>query len=536
MRVNLTKLPAEVQEMVISNLGLAEIMVVKKVSRHFRNLIQTSEGLNYRVEQLCMGSVDQPPLAKLPFKKRTEIQRRWREMWKTLRRQGTEERTVRAVFGQNCVSGSLYADRTATDTGIHDAPSNALRFVRIPSGKRYVQFAEWEVRDLPSFENFACDYDQDLLVLLECFEDTCTAQLCFRTCSTGEAHPLAKSSVLSGINVSQSAHWDMTDVKICAELVSINYFDSGENYFWVWNWKQGRLLFHFGDEHEDDVRMRGFAFIDHRRLIIATAGYSKYCYVMVFDCYDIPPGTVTTTATETMRYAAAIFRLPRARDSGHFEAFINLDCRPSLQAEHLAQDGSLFRWAPSTAVAVVTMDGDIEDFPESVVAIPTRIILEHLEAQPARTYPSPCKPVRWRSWGAGTTVLTGRTAVACGSRVATTLAREHDARIVIYDFESAAVLAREPEPDLEDVRLDPAYLEHRRALAQRATALDPDKWVDRTPGRAPFRTIWTDFTVRGSQSFELAEDGLVIMPERRWWEVPVAALSEAQTRLTLYTV
>lgn len=34
----------------------------------------------------------------------------------------------------------------------------------------------------------------------------------------------------------------MSRLKVCGDMVGLNYFDAGENHYWVWDWKQGEML------------------------------------------------------------------------------------------------------------------------------------------------------------------------------------------------------------------------------------------------------------------------------------------------------
>lgn len=240
-----------------------------------------------------------------------------------------------------------------------------------------------------------------------------------------------------------------------------------------------------------------------------------------------------------MQYAAAVLQLPQTRDGSDVEALVDLDCQPVCQSDHLTTDGARFRWVPNTSVAVVSLARESEDYLEFDIVIPSYVVLAHMRTTAIWTQdpPTPCQPVPWSDWGADAWVMERHTLSPpislCGSRLATAHPTGNGNglhRVVIYDFEDKHVLAREPEPDVADVRLDREYRRHRRGLEQDAASLDERMWVETTPARALFRVVWTNIKLRNVHTLSLAEDGIIVRPEWRWpANAPLFALTSFQT-------
>ena len=121
--------------------------------------MQNSPELQYHISQFLIATVDMPPALRFSRNERLARQQHWADAWRNFGLATTRLTTANSEYVPQwsfCVSGPLYVDKVG---------AGELRFFRMPSRLRGLSSDGWVLNDLPLFELFACDYDEDLLVL-----------------------------------------------------------------------------------------------------------------------------------------------------------------------------------------------------------------------------------------------------------------------------------------------------------------------------------------------------------------------------------
>lgn len=133
------------------------MLTVAQVCSALRNLIISTSSLKHKINLFLIGVVELS--CDKPLRTRMNALYHWRSH--TRYYVCTQEWTERAYSDsvEHSICGPVLARDSETRPG--------LELRRFPSDIREVDAKTWQLDDLPPYDHFACDYDQDLLVLIQ---------------------------------------------------------------------------------------------------------------------------------------------------------------------------------------------------------------------------------------------------------------------------------------------------------------------------------------------------------------------------------
>lgn len=153
---------------VFKDCKILNVTIFMKVSRDSQKLIAESVDLQYCIERYLAGTTDRDSAYLVPLPERLSITRQWRKAWVDFAHTKVQTAPDDNLLGRSIANGCVYARR------IVDGPDlpwgltegRSLKFGLLPSELRRLNGREWTLTDLPPFHTFACDYDQDILILV----------------------------------------------------------------------------------------------------------------------------------------------------------------------------------------------------------------------------------------------------------------------------------------------------------------------------------------------------------------------------------
>ncbi|EKM53087.1 uncharacterized protein PHACADRAFT_99025 [Phanerochaete carnosa HHB-10118-sp] len=392
--VDYTAFPVELWEKNLENVPAQNMVRFQSVSRFARNLVQNSAALQYRIEQYCMSTVDGPAFRNIALNEKVEIQKEWHRAWRVFGHASTVQTIECSGSPTTCLSVSL---RPAYIKPSRRSYDNSLRFVRPPSKLRGVGLKVWTLENLPEFSSrrFAYDYDQDLLVIVPKSVDDRKVELLILSCTTGETHPLAKSRAL--LNTYTDAFQRGSErLLVHADMIAmLSYSHEGYN-LWVWDWKRAELLMSM-TVTTSNLRVKDFAFMDARHVLVLVQVASGDSRIMVFDCYA---PQVSACSTDKSVLAVAAFDLPKQHV--HRTAFHTARMRTRLCSKQTPfTSDTRFRWTPHSNIALISLDPYFKLCIYLIIPLHLLTTRFHDPSIESNTM----RPVPWEEWGMHTLTL-----------------------------------------------------------------------------------------------------------------------------------
>lgn len=122
--------------------------------------------MQYHIERYLAGTVEGDSATSVFLPERLSATRKWREAWVNFAHTKVYQAPDQSSLGQGIANGPVYVRRLGPNIPWGFVECRILKFGLLPSTLRKSNGREWTLTDLPPFHNFACDYDQDLLVLV----------------------------------------------------------------------------------------------------------------------------------------------------------------------------------------------------------------------------------------------------------------------------------------------------------------------------------------------------------------------------------
>ncbi|KDQ56131.1 hypothetical protein JAAARDRAFT_59537 [Jaapia argillacea MUCL 33604] len=238
------RLPNELIVGVLNELDFRDLLKCRGVSQSFKNLIDHSPHLKYKIELAVAGMIDAGG-NNISIKERRTRLMKYQSNWTDLQWQQVENLPL---SGGNVweLFGNVMAVKTR---------SGGLSFKRLAGHSRSVAAKSWDLENLGvEFMTFALDPSQDLLVLVETtrqglgglptISGTQPFRIHLRSMSTGEDHPSSLDSIyhLAQLYVI-NGDWRF-GVQFLGDNLGISFesANSSTTEICVWNWKTGHLL------------------------------------------------------------------------------------------------------------------------------------------------------------------------------------------------------------------------------------------------------------------------------------------------------
>ncbi|KAH9020210.1 hypothetical protein EDB85DRAFT_2005376 [Lactarius pseudohatsudake] len=280
-------LPEEIIVKILEWCDVRGVFACQRACRTFRNVIEGSAGLRYKLALSENGMCDEPR-CRMTMAEKLELLTAHAAAWRRLHSVRPEWATSLVGWSTPAaVSGNLLVfTRTCNDTGCeHGAPVGShldLLVIRVPSPLRRIKGSQWMLW-LPANAGDLCiDAAQDLLIYV------LNRTLCVRTLSTNVVHPLVDGhsggfKMWKG-NLNRS--FDVFNLCVCGDYVAAGtriYFIS------VWNWKTGVIV---SDQISEDVSFSSFDFLDEHHILYGDSSRDSI-YV-----YDLRCGTELATKAD----------------------------------------------------------------------------------------------------------------------------------------------------------------------------------------------------------------------------------------------
>ncbi|KAH9053100.1 hypothetical protein EDB87DRAFT_291004 [Lactarius vividus] len=377
-------LPEEIIVKILEWCDVRGVLACQRACRTFRNVIEGSVGLRYKLALSENGMCDEPR-CRMATAEKLELLIAHAAAWRCLHTVRPEWAT--SLVGWNtpaAISGNLLVfTRTCNGAqGEHGADATApvgvhldLLIVRVPSPLRQIEGSQWMLW-LPANTGDLCiDAAQDLLIYV------LDRTLCVRTLSTNVVHPLVDghSGIFKMWKGNMNRSFDVFNLCVCGDYVAAGtriYFIS------VWNWKTGVIV----SDQISDVTFSSFDFLDEHHILYGDS-LNDSIYV-----YDLRCGTELATKAEAghRRFQLELPPIHRATTSRYIQIRRNaLPMRMQEQAQHelRAGDGGNTPVPPFhadsharlVALRVVTSPVDFAE-EQFELHIPARALLEHFAA------------------------------------------------------------------------------------------------------------------------------------------------------------
>lgn len=374
-------LPEEIIVKILEWCDVRGVFACQRTCRTFRNVIEGSAGLRYKLALSENGMCDEPR-CRMTTAEKLELLTAHAAAWRRLHSVRPEWATSLVGWSTPAaVSGNLLVfTRTCNGTGCeHGAPVGAhldLLVIRVPSPLRRIKGSQWMLW-LPANAGDLCiDAAQDLLIYV------LNRTLCVRTLSTDVVHPLVDGhsggfKMWKG-NLNRS--FDVFNLCVCGDYVAAGtriYFIS------VWNWKTGVIV---SDQICEDVSFSSFDFLDEHHILYGDSSKDSI-YV-----YDLRCGTELATKADAghRRFQLELPPIHRATTSRYIQIRRNaLSMRTQEQTRHElhAGDGGdtpppPFHADSRARLVVLRVVTSPVDFAEEQfeLHVPARALLEHFAA------------------------------------------------------------------------------------------------------------------------------------------------------------
>ncbi|KAI9437286.1 hypothetical protein H4582DRAFT_1959061 [Lactarius indigo] len=395
-------LPEEIIVKILEWCDVRSVVACQRTCRTFRNVIEGSAGLRYKLALSENGMCDEPRCPMTAAEK-LELLHAHAAAWRRLHTVQPEWATSLVGWSTPAAASGniLVFTRTCNGTGCAHGPGAPvgahldLLVIRVPSPLRRIQGSQWMLW-LPANAGDLCiDAAQDLLIYV------LNRTLCVRKLSTDVVHPLVDGHLGSfkmwkgDLNRS----FDVFNLCICGDYVAAGtriYFIS------VWNWKTGVLV----SDQISNVTFSSFDFLDEHHILYGDSSEDSI-YV-----YDLRCGTELATKAEAghRRFQLELPPIHRATTSRYIQVRRNtLPMRMQEQEQHeLHGDGGNAPPPPPpfhadprgrlVVLRVVTSPVDLAE-EQFELHIPGRALLEHFAANKdaARDAVLP-----WSTWCADT--------------------------------------------------------------------------------------------------------------------------------------
>ncbi|GJE99773.1 F-box protein [Phanerochaete sordida] len=510
-------LPLEVCVSIFHHLPALDVVRLEQVSTEFRKLVRESVTLQYKIECFLCGVVDQTPGTHTVADKRRSL-KFWHQRWK---RPGfTEVCEFSGYLGKGYVSGPIFAQACRDSI---DEQCSSIEFYAFDAPLRGVRDRDWVLSNLNVNYNFAIDWYQDLLVVVESSEDSRDFIVRFLTCTTGSVHPAAEQETFQLMLPVESTSQDFK-LQICGDLLMLQYEYFGRMFIEMWaiDWRKGRLLLQLGEDHDvDDVVTVPVdcALIDSRYVLVALTGDSQTPALVGLDCYQMPAGVSRLVLEGIMQNALFVLELPRVLP-GHFSDDLRLSVACNPHSPHALpsqmDDSTVFRAAGAPVVLVGLECGETP--PNRLrydLLIPGRFILSQLHRASApgahrlawQAYSRECRIVNTGYRSCAGVVHGARYATSCKVWVPNGGAFV-DVLEISHFLEPAAIYR---DTDVEDGQSDDPGLQPAVCCVVKPSDQSNDEvWAEPMHTGAPYLATWTDLVLEDADELFLLEDGVVV--------------------------
>ncbi|KAI9451467.1 hypothetical protein BJY52DRAFT_1297672 [Lactarius psammicola] len=382
-------LPEEIIVKILEWCDFRGVLACQRTCRTFRNVIEGSAGLRYKLALSKNGMCDEPG-SQMTAAEKLELLTAHAAAWRSLHAVQPESATSLVGWSAPAaVSGNvLVFSRTCNGIGgEHGADAAApgevhldLLVVRVLSPLRRIEGTQWMLCLPVSAGELCIDAAQDLLIYV--LDHT----LCVRTLSTGVVHPLVVghegSFKMWKGNLNRS--FGVFNLSVCGDYVAAGtriYFIS------VWNWKTGALV----SDQISDVTFSSFDFLDEHHILYAVSSEDSI-YV-----YDLRCGTDLSTKAEAghRRFQLELPPIHRDTTSRYIQIRRNaLPMRIQEEAQHGPHVGDgdgdgvppsppPFYADPLARLVVLRVVTSPVEFGEEQfeLHVPARVLLEHFAAK-----------------------------------------------------------------------------------------------------------------------------------------------------------
>ncbi|GJE93913.1 F-box protein [Phanerochaete sordida] len=510
-RGHFQNLPTETVVQVLEYLPAQDVIVFRGVCAAFRNVVDGSLALQYKIECFVSGVVEGTLAARDSLKDRLASVREWREAWRTMR--WTDERDAGEVpeFAMSHASGSVYAiGGNALDPAEGD---KSIVFRQLGSKLRGVPAKQWTVDELPEFDAFAIDHEEDLLVLAVPQGDTKELNIHFLSSTTGQPHPSAARPILALTThetmADETGFW-LFSAFACESLVGVTAICDNmaivHNEVWIVDWKRDEVIMNaHAKTGKKNVEPLDFQFFDERHLIVTSAGKNMDA-VMLFDCLNVP--NTRTVFKDMVPHALVVLGLPKLARKVEY-SLNSISCKPRRSSDHKYRDAAKFHQAVDAPAVLVTMHlpDKHDDERRFDLIIPGSVWLSCLHDAEKQGVLVP-----WEDWGMESRLFDASDAVAgqvVGTRYLTSepfMTRESRSgmraqydNLVVYDFAPVPRLMHALATEGEEAEV--CVFTH--VVEDRAV------WAQPVRTAAPFRRYEVPASVADDGgSVTLVEDGL----------------------------
>ncbi|KAI0742465.1 hypothetical protein C8Q80DRAFT_908996 [Daedaleopsis nitida] len=255
-RACLSGLPTEIRTNILNELSVDELIVCQQVCRSWKEAIQDTSTLAYKIALVATGMQDGPSGGSSAADRLNNL-RKYQETWET---DEIPHLTLpapsgfRLFFGQDSSDAFAYAPKEGSDGSITvyrptaSFMGTAAKSWRIDT-RNYLSIID-------DIESYAVDVGQDLIVLTKLKENQvfhCRLPRCYLfSLSRGGAHPLAACIELRGhhiLQVGQPARILVEEIAVVGDLLEWNVFGCRTEMY-VFNWKTGQLMWSHNIESE----------------------------------------------------------------------------------------------------------------------------------------------------------------------------------------------------------------------------------------------------------------------------------------------
>ncbi|GJE97779.1 F-box protein [Phanerochaete sordida] len=524
--IELSTLPAELIAQILRHLDVLNLVRCRKLSRLFRDVIDTTAQLQYQIDLELTGNIDKCD-SHVSVASRLERLRRSTHAWRLF------DWTLEAfgpVLQESCahISGSILAQMGGDCT---------LICSQLPSRHRDILYKETKY-DGFGFEviEYTLDQGQDLLVLVEETTDghEYFFNLHFRSLESHSVHPLGSPvQITAPIDTRDLLQDRCLDIMVSDDYIGMMVYEDTflqSTELWIWNWKTGEMLLNMHGDLEHGYTSHSFMFIGPGQLLVPmiTTGddFDEETDVEgilpLFDCATTRAKPCTYEHA-MKHYATTVFHLP-ATQRGVECARLDLFGRPFTSAArgvHRKLDVPYYASPEDQMLALqlwmLKSNGEWKNYS---VLVSNRTLRDIARAARASASPNQrTVAVPWDRWACWTRMipeirathhahLSHMRCITVEPVQTETRGQKKDV-LCLYDFTSPYLLRRELSRPACLVReMTPQELP---IYGLGYTEINhPDVWMKPVKTALPFRKTVSDLKVSERDGYQINEDCIVV--------------------------